>query len=82
MSALPRTLRFSRSLYRPEAVESAAEAFAAVLSFELVREGESVQVVIDAVHPRLAAKTDTIIHELCNRALHETVLAERGGGGL
>jgi len=79
VSAQPRELYFSRSLYRPESVEAAAQAFEAVAQLDIVREGDAVRVTVAAVHPRLADRADQIILEFCNRALYETIRAERAG---
>jgi hypothetical protein len=70
------SLRFSRSLYRLEAVEAAAAALAACGRFEVRVDGEDIVVEMADIHPRLV---DRVPDELCNHALYNTILAERRG---
>ncbi len=74
-------LRFSRSLYRLDAVERAAGAFAALGRFEVSADGADIRVTLDDLHPKLAGRREQILDEFRNRALYDTVLAARGDRG-
>lgn len=67
-------ITFSRSLYLPEAVQAAADAFAELAKIEVrVLDGD-IEVELDAIDPDVA---DVIEDELCNHALHQTVVRRR-----
>lgn len=70
-------LRFSRSLYRLDAIERTAATFAGCGRFEVRSDGEDIVVELRDLHPSLTAKADTIIDEFRNHALHGTILDER-----
>lgn len=74
-------LRFSRSLYQLDAVEQAAEAFAALGRFAVDVDGQDIRVTVSELHPKLADRLEPIVDEFRNRALYGTVLAARAGGG-
>ncbi len=67
-------LTFSRSLYRPDAVQTAARTFEKLARVEVRVEEDQVVVVLDDPHPALAHK---LADELANHALHHTIVAER-----
>jgi len=69
------SLRFSRSLYRQDAIEQAAAAFAACGSFDVRSDGEDIVVEIANLHPKIAEK---VVDEFRNHALYGTILADRG----
>jgi len=71
------SLRFSRSLYRLDAVEQAAAAFAACGNFDVRSDGEDIVVELSNLHPKLA---DKVVDEFRNHALYATILADRGAG--
>ncbi len=68
-------LRFSRSLYEPEAVRAAVKAFDALAQFEVSLTADDVVVTISDPDEELA---DVLADELCNHALHQTVIRARG----
>ena len=74
------SLRFSRSLYRMDAVEKAAESFAACGTFAVQTRGEDIVVELTDLHPGLSDRLETLLDEFRNHALFATILAERGDG--
>ena len=70
------TLDFQRSLYLPEAVRSAAEAYAELAKIEVTVDDNGVRLEISDPDPDLA---DRISDELANHALHETIVRTRSG---
>ena len=64
---------FSRSLYSPEAVHAAVEAFEELGTFEVQDRSNSIEVTIRDPDPDVA---DVLADELCNHALSNT-MAER-----
>jgi len=67
-------ITFDRSLYLPEAVEAAAEAYAGHAQIELVAGADAVVATIRDVRehdPQLVA------HAFCNHVLHETIARQR-----
>ena len=70
------TLDFSRSLYLPEAVQAAADAFAELASLTVSPHEGGVLVSISDPDPELA---DVLADELANHALHETIIRPRSG---
>jgi hypothetical protein len=69
-------LHFSRSLYAPEAVQTAARTFAKLAMIDVAVGEHEVVVTITDPHPKLAHK---LADELANHALHHTIQAARGG---
>ncbi len=69
------TLRFSRSLYAAEAVQTAARTFEGLAQIKVEIGDHDVVVTLTDPHPKLAHK---LADELANHALHHTILAERG----
>ncbi len=69
-------LVFSRSLYRPEAVETAARTFGKLARIEVRLEEHQSVVLMEDPHPALA---DKLADELANHAHHHTIVAEREG---
>jgi hypothetical protein len=65
---------FDRSLYLPEAVQAAAEAYAELAKIEVTPSADAVMAVIDQV-----ADEDlrTIVNAFCNHVLHETIARRR-----
>lgn len=67
-------IEFSRSLYSPEAVRAAVDAYSQLASFE-------VQVLDDEIAVELenpvAKVADIIVDEFCNHVLFETINASR-----
>ena len=72
---MPEQLLFSRSLYEPEAVEDAVRAFDALARFEVQLTADDIIVTISEPDAELA---DVLADELCNHALHQTVIRARG----
>lgn len=69
-------LRFSRSLYAPDAVQTAARTFEKLAVIAVDVGEHDVVVTISDPHPKLAHK---LADELANHALHHTIVAERNG---
>lgn len=71
---------FSRSLYSPEAVASAAEAYAQIAQIDVQVGADDIVVEIDAD----PAYGDRVTDGFCNHALFEMVVRTRRdlGGGL
>lgn len=65
---------FDRSLYLPEAVEAAAEAYAEIAKIELAPSEKTVEAVIDQV---VDEDPKTVVHAFCNHVLHETITRRR-----
>lgn len=65
---------FDRSLYLPEAVEAAAEAYGEVAKIKVTSSDDAVVAVIDEV-----AEEDlrAVVHTFCNHVLHETIARRR-----
>lgn len=72
---MPETLVFSRSLYRPDAVSAAAEAYGSVARIEVAIEGSSIVATIHDADPEVPA--EELADSFCNHALHETILRHR-----
>ena len=70
------TLDFSRSLYLPEAVQAAVDAYAELASLSVAPHDGGTLVTIRNPDPELA---DVLVDELANHALHETIVRTRGG---
>jgi hypothetical protein len=68
-------ISFDRSLYRPEAVEAAAAAYADYIQVEVIPAADAVVAVIS----RVVGEHDpqTVLHAFCNHVLHETILRGR-----
>jgi hypothetical protein len=67
-------IRFSRSLYLPEAIDAAAEAYAGLATIEVVRGGDGIEVKFSDVDPDVA---DVIEDAFANHALAETITRSR-----
>ena len=67
-------ITFDRSLYRPDAVEAAAAAYAEYAEITLERSGDTVIAAIGAV---TGAEREAIERSFCNLALQETVVRMR-----
>lgn len=65
---------FSRSLYLPEAIEAAAEAYAALAEIEIARGDDATTVILRNVDPDVA---DVIEDAFSNHALVETITRSR-----
>ncbi len=68
-------VRLSRSLYLPEAVQAAAEAYSELARIEVRVLDSDIELSIDEIDPDVQ---DVLVDELCNHALHETVVRRRG----
>ncbi|MBW2459214.1 MAG: hypothetical protein JRI68_32250 [Deltaproteobacteria bacterium] len=66
---------FARSLYAPEAVRAAAQAYADLCTIELSVLTDSIEVTFSDPDESVA---DVLVDEFCNHALHETILGQRG----
>lgn len=65
---------FDRSLYLPDAVEAAAEAYAEVAKIELAPSADAIEAVVDQV---AEGDLQTVVHAFCNHVLHETITRRR-----
>ena len=72
---MPDPITFSRSLYLPEAVQAAAAAFSELAKIDVRVLDSHIEVALAEIDPDVA---DVIVDELCNHALHETVVRRRG----
>lgn len=68
-------IRFNRSLYLPEAIESAATAYAGLATVAVERGDEATLVTLDDIDPDVA---DVIEDAFANHALAETITRSRG----
>ena len=76
---MPDPLRFSRSLYREDAVHAAAKAYAELAKFEIEVGESAIAVRLSAIRTE---HEDELVGSFCNHVLFETILrerAERGG---
>jgi hypothetical protein len=73
--ALSGRVVFSRSLYAPEAVQAAAEAYAPLAKIEVGVLDSDIELAYADVDPDVA---DVFEDELCNFALAQTVRQVRG----
>jgi hypothetical protein len=67
-------LSLHRSLYRPDAVRTAASAFAALARIDVIEEEAETAVTFDEVDPDLR---DSLVDAFANHALAETVRLHR-----
>lgn len=65
---------FDRSLYSPEAVQAAAEAYGEFAKINLDPSADAVVAVIDEVGDQ---DVRTVVHAFCNHVLHETIARRR-----
>lgn len=73
---MPETLEFSRSLYSPDAVQSAARAYSELAKIEVEVGDDDLRVQISEPDADLA---DTLADEFANHVLHETIVRTREG---
>jgi len=66
---------FSRSLYSPAGVRAAAQAYGELGRIEVVETPAAIEVTI---HDPDESVADVLADELCNHALHETIVGQRG----
>jgi len=71
------TISFARSLYHPQAIRAAAEAFAELASITVEAGDDETAVQIAEPDPDVA---DVIVDEFCNYALSETIVLLRATG--
>jgi hypothetical protein len=67
-------IAFDRSLYLPEAVEAAAEAYAEHARIAVTATADAAVAEIDAAAPE---DQQTVMHAFCNHVLHETITRRR-----
>ena len=67
-------ISFDRSLYVPEAVEAAAEAYAGHAEIALERAADAVVANVGAV---AGGDVRTVEHSFCNLVLQETIVRRR-----
>jgi hypothetical protein len=65
---------FDRSLYLPEAVDAAAEAYAAHAQIDVTPTAAGLDVVIGATGD---LDPQTVVHAFCNHVLYETIARRR-----
>ena len=68
-------LGFHRSLYDPQAVRAAADAYLHLARVEVIEEGDEVLATFIDIDPELA---DVLLDAFANHVLHETVIRSRG----
>ncbi len=69
---------FSRSLYRPDAVEATAEAYGGLARIEIDQGEDSIVATLHDPEPDFA---DELVDAFCNHALHETIVRHRQHNG-
>lgn len=69
------TLTFSRSLYEPEAVDAAAQAFREFGRITVLAEAASIRVTLEDMDSRIA----DLPEHFANRVLNETIERQRAG---
>ena len=74
---MPEVLRFSHSLYTPDAVQDAAEAFAEIATLKLTRDDSETRVEVSWVDPEIG----DLLDHFCNHILHHSIVAARQGSG-
>jgi hypothetical protein len=67
-------IAFDRSLYSPEAVEAAAEAYGELAKIEVTSSDGALVAVLDGIDVEDAR---TVVHAFCNHVLHETIARRR-----
>lgn len=67
-------ISFDRTLYLPEAVAAAAEAYADFAKIQITTGAEAVVAEIGGV---VDHDEQTVIHAFCNHVLHETIARRR-----
>lgn len=72
------TILFSRSLYAVDAVQAAAEVYAALARVEVVVRAQEIEVCVTELDDKLEAN---LLDELANHALFETVIRQRASDG-
>lgn len=65
---------FDRSLYLPEAVAAAADAYREHATIEMTESGDAVVVTLSGV---VGHDPQTVADAFCNHALYETILRRR-----
>jgi phosphoribosylformylglycinamidine (FGAM) synthase PurS component len=66
---------YSRSLYSPEAVEAAVQAFSHLAKLEVRMHEDAIELTMADPDPEVA---DELLDELCNHVLAETIARSRG----
>jgi hypothetical protein len=66
-------IKMHASLYDPEAVKSAAEAYGELAKIVVTVEEDRIEVAFDECDPEVP----DLVDEFCNHALHETVIRAR-----
>lgn len=69
-----RQIQFHRSLYLPEAVQAAAEAYADHAKLVVAERGDSTDVTVEVEDPD---DLDLIADSFANHALYETIVRSR-----
>ena len=71
----PARVAFHRSLYLPEAVQSAMAAYSPFAKLELSEAGSDLVVTVSEIDPEA---DEDLIDAFCNHVLFETVVQSRG----
>ncbi len=74
---MPEILRLSHSLYAPDAISEAVEAFASIATLELTREASETRVEVSWTDPEIP----DLLDHFCNHILHHSIVASRQGSG-
>lgn len=75
---MPERLTFSRSLYRPDAVEATVAAYAQLATIGVETEDHAIVVTVSDPHPALAGE---LVDAMCNHILFETIRRYRADQG-
>jgi hypothetical protein len=73
---MPESIEFTRSIYLPEAVQAAADAFSDLARIEVSVSDDVVNVELSELDPDFE---DSLADEFANHALHETIVRTRSG---
>lgn len=71
-------IKFSRVLYRPEAIEAAADAYAELVDIDIDIDDDNVTVTLDNPDPELG---EVVYDGFANHALFESIVMYRAESG-
>lgn len=75
---MDKTICFSESLYRREAVEKSIETYKETADFSLSIGEEGFVVSVEKIHPELEGE---LVDSFCNHVLNETIILSRKENG-
>ena len=72
---------FSRSIYLPDAVQRATQAYGSLAQFVVQTADHEIVVQISEVHPHFQERLEELLDAFCNHALFETIVQDRQENG-